>query len=248
VTSLRVVERALELGGCRIPGDVCQQWSDCCGGPGSMALGEGEVICAPIAGTDPPIGSCTKPSGCDPEGNVCGLDVNARQDCFGCMSPKVQCCKLDALGVPRCYGGSTVQCPSGYTGMPPCCIAAGNECTFSSECCGGVPCVPDSTGKLRCSNLMCIPENGVCTATGDCCAGLVCDVPVGQPSGTCKNPAPPPPGDAGVNAPDAGVCALGGQSCGDSTACCVGYTCFNAGGTAPCAPGQTDCTCFRIIN
>ena len=101
-----------------------------------------------------------------------------------------------------------------------------------------MPCIPGPSGGLVCSNLACIPADGVCTATGDCCAGLVCDVPVGAPSGKCVNPAPA----------DGGVCALGGQSCGDATACCAGYVCFNAGGTAPCAPGQADCSCFKIIN
>src|SRR5262249_12136512 len=146
---------------------------------------------------------------------------NAREDCAGCMPPKVQCCKEDSLGVARCYGGSTDQCPTGYTGTPPCCIAAGDACTFSSERCGRAPRVPRSNGKVLCGT-MCIRENGVCTATGDCCTGLICDAPTGAPAGVCKNPAPTPT--------DGGVCALGGQSCGDSQACCPGYTCFESSG------------------
>ena len=223
--------------GCRIAGDLCRRDTDCCGGAGTSGLGAGEVSCNFIDGIDPPLGTCSNPHGNDPEGDVCGLGTNAREDCFGCMPPKVQCCREDSLGVARCYGGSTDQCPAGYTGMPPCCIAAGGACTFSSECCGGAPCVPDSTGKLVCGT-SCVPEEGVCTATGDCCTGLVCDVPVGAPAGVCKNPAPS----------DGGVCALGGQSCGDAQACCTGYVCFESSGAAPCMHGETGCTCFRIIN
>jgi len=234
--------------GCRLTGDVCHADTDCCGGVGTTGLGAGAVTCNFISGIDPPLGTCSNPNGNQPEGNICGLGTNAREDCFGCMSPKAQCCKEDSLGVARCYGGSTDQCPTGYTGAPPCCIAAGDACTFSSECCGGVPCIPGPSGGLVCANKACIPDQGVCTATGDCCAGLICEVPVGQPSGKCVNPAPPPTADAGVGAPDSGVCALGGQSCGDATACCAGYVCFNAGGTAHCAAGETDCSCFRIIN
>ena len=222
--------------GCRITGDVCHQDSDCCGAAGSMAIGAGSVTCNIISGTDPPIGSCANPNGNQPEGNVCGENVNARHDCEGCMSPKIQCCKLDSLGIPRCYGGSTSDCPTGYDGTEGCCIAAGAVCTFSSECCGGVPCLPDSSGVLHCSNVTCVPADGACTATGDCCTGLECEVPAGQPTGVCKQPT----------VGDGGVCALGGQMCDDSVACCTGYNCDLPTGEH-CTAGADNCTCLKII-
>jgi hypothetical protein len=238
--------------GCRITGDVCHAPSDCCGAPGTGFPGAGEVTCNFIPGLDPPLGTCANPNGNQPEGNVCGENVNARHDCADCMPPKIQCCKLDSLGVPRCYGGSTSQCPSGYTGMEPCCIETGQPCTFSSECCGGNPCIPDPAGGtgLVCSGSSCIAAGGVCTATGDCCTGLECVVPIGQPSGTCQLPAPPPGGpDAGPGGPgpDAGLCALGGQSCDLTTVhCCGGYACDSPSGAA-CASGEQDCSCFKLI-
>jgi len=232
--------------GCRLTGDVCHQTSDCCGAPGTGFPGAGEVTCNIISLTDPPLGTCSNPNGNEPEGDVCGENVNARHDCADCLSPKIQCCKLDSLGVPRCYGGSSATCPTGYTGVAPCCIMAGQPCTFSDECCGGVPCIPGPTGALVCSGQSCIPESGVCTATGDCCTGLECIVPIGQPSGVCKRPTLPPPGDGGVAGADAGLCALGGQACGDTTACCTGYVCDMPNGT-PCAAGEQDCSCFRLI-
>jgi hypothetical protein len=196
------------------------------------------VTCNLISGTDPPIGTCSNPNGNQPEGNVCGDDVNARHDCLGCASPKIQCCKLDGLGVPRCYGTpGSGDCATGYTGAPGCCIAAGQTCSFSSECCDGVPCVPDSSGVLRCAAQTCVAASGVCTATGDCCAGLQCEIPIGGASGVCKSPG----------GSDGGTCALGGQSCGDQTACCTGYVCDALGGATRCPPGGMGCTCYRFV-
>jgi hypothetical protein len=237
-------------GGCRVAGDVCHDAKDCCGGGGTMGAGAGEVACNIIPGTNPPLGTCSNPSGEDPEGDICGQDVNARHDCIDCAPPKINCCKLDNLGVPRCYGTpSGGHCPTGYDGTAGCCIAAGQVCTFSSECCSGNPCLPDSSGILRCSTQTCVAAGGVCTATGDCCTGLECVVPIGQPSGTCKNPTPPPSAaDGGVSpGPDGGTCALGGQDCGDSVPCCGGFVCDAFGGGSRCPPGGTNCTCYRLI-
>ena len=234
--------------GCRVTGDVCHKDSDCCGGAGTLGAGAGEVTCNLIAGIDPPLGTCSNPmsgdagGAQDPEGDVCGLDANARHDCIDCKPPKINCCKLDANGVPRCFGSPAGGgCDNGYDGTPACCIAAGAVCTFSSECCGGVPCLPDSSGILRCSTSQCVVESGVCTATSDCCTGLLCDVPIGSPTGTCKKPVVASP-DAGT-----GVCAVTGQSCGDNVPCCAGYHCDVPGGSGLCPPGGTGCTCYVVI-
>ena len=184
--------------GCKVTGDICHKDDDCCGGPNSGLPGMGSVTCNIIQGTNPPIGTCSNPNGCDPDGDVCGLAIgnntcgNARHDCCACLPPKINCCKFDKAFVPRCYGGSTMQCPNGYTGQAPCCIQQGNICAFSNECCNGAPCVPDQNGVLRCGS-MCQMVGQNCTADSDCCPGLPCFIPKGQLVGTCQMPPPPPP-------------------------------------------------------
>ncbi len=207
--------------GCRVTNNLCTKDSDCCGGDSTSGLpGAGNVTCTIAEGSNPPLGVCRNPQGCNPQGGVCGLKsgvtvacTNAREDCCDCLPPKAQCCKPDSIGVPRCYGGSTQDCPTGYTGKEPCCIHGGERCTFSAECCGGVPCVPGSDGILRCmfapdgGGPICVPSGGACTTTGDCCAGMTCNIAPGSPSGICGAPpkAPPPP-DSGVKPlPDSGT-------------------------------------------
>ena len=190
--------------------------------------------------------------------------TNAREDCCDCQPPKWQCCKPDSIGVPRCYGGSTTDCPTGYNGQEPCCIHGDDVCTFSAECCGSVPCVPGVDGKLRCMNrpdggdVVCVPSAGVCTSTGDCCAGLTCNITPGQPTGLCGGPPiiQPPTGDGGVSpAGDAatdvplppGICALPSQSCSDTLPCCDNVLCNAPGYTGQvCAAGQQGCSCYTF--
>jgi hypothetical protein len=221
------------------------------GGPGA-----GNIKCNIVAGTNPPIGTCSNPTSCDPEGDVCGGTgggkVNAREDCCDCAPPKFNCCKPDGNGVYRCYGtpgGNPGACPNGYTGTAPCCIAAGAQCTFSSECCGGTPCLPDGNGVLRCQaptpdgGPTCVNLNGVCTSSGDCCAGGACTLVIGQLTGTCTPvappPPPPPPADAGV------VCKGTGDTCASVADCCQGLMCLKptgatlgACGTVPPPPAD----------
>ena len=75
---------------------------------------------------------CDNGQSCNPVGNICGAPVlldggsiNASQNCCDGMR---QVCKLDSSGIPRCFGGVTVMCPTGYTGVAPCCIAMGQAC------------------------------------------------------------------------------------------------------------------------
>jgi hypothetical protein len=236
--------------GCRVVGDICTKDADCCG---SASGGQcGAITCILDMTQHPPVGRCRNPMGENPEGAVCGGMNNpggpARQDCCDCQPPKFDCCKADANGVFRCYGGSTSDCPSGYTGVAGCCIAAGEKCQFSSECCGGAPCVPDSSGQLRCGaanpdgGVTCQPKGSVCTSNGDCCAGLVCNLPAGATSGTCGTPTTPTGTDGG-----APVCAANGQGCTMQSDCCSGLTCYQPGGTGlPCS-GRSGCTCYTII-
>jgi hypothetical protein len=205
------------------------------------------------SGSNPPTGTCHAGGGCDPEGGVCGGtgdgSVNARQDCCDCPPPKFNCCKPDNAGVHRCYG-STGACPKGYTGVAPCCINAGDVCTFSSECCGGTPCIPDSTGVRHClmqspdGGITCVPKGAMCTGTADCCPGLQCDIPPGATTGTCDVPPTPTGTDGG-----APICATAGQMCKQQSDCCNGLNCDGPGGTGvACAAGQAGCTCALIIN
>jgi hypothetical protein len=210
-----------------------------------------QTVCTIIAGTDPPIGTCSNPSGNDPEGDTCGLTPGARNSCCGCASPKVQCCKPDLNGVDRCYGTPAVgNCPTGYTGQAPCCIATGGACTFSAECCNFEPCLPDpKTGMLTCG-ATCSDQGQVCTSTADCCGGknLTCQIPPGSLSGTCELPAVTV--DAGVGQPDAGLsCSNSGQKCSTTQSCCAGLNldCEQASTGNSCQPAETDCTCVTII-
>jgi hypothetical protein len=204
--------------GCRVTNNLCTKDKDCCGGdPTSGLPGAGNVTCTMSTGSNPPLGTCRNPQSCNPQGGICGLKsgagiacTNAREDCCDCQPPKFQCCKPDSIGVPRCYGGSTKDCPTGYTGKEPCCIQGGQRCTFSAECCNSVPCVPGSDGILRCMvpppggvGPVCVSSGAACTTTADCCAGMTCNTTPGAPSGICGTPPKLPPPSQPV--PDSGV-------------------------------------------
>ena len=76
-----------------------------------------------------------------------------------------------------CADGGTTGIFSGTD--PKCCRQPGQTCNTAAECCGLSPCVPDSTGTLRCltttpndGGIVCVRQRRGCTATGDCCTGL----------------------------------------------------------------------------
>jgi hypothetical protein len=262
--------------GCHVQGDLCHTSSDCCGGdPTQIGTipGGGLVVCTADP-TYPQIGVCSGPSAgncpsgqscgntCIPEGDAChfkgngGCSVNAvRNDCCACISGK-DCCKLDKLGIPRCNAITT-------------CVMAGGDCASSADCCNNVPCLPDSTGHLKCGSMACVMAGGVCTTTSDCCAGLPCLVPPGSLMGTCQNPVNPPP-DLGTPPDMAGVdlagvdlaappgsdlampppCSLYGQSCTPAGGCCgtTNGSCLSPfPASAPCAVGEKDCTCYNPL-
>jgi hypothetical protein len=264
--------------GCKLTNNLCQKSSDCCGGdPTASVEGAGNVTCELAAGLSPPLGTCRNPMGCQPRGNVCGkrdgdnnmCGGNAREDCCDCPPPKFNCCKPDNVGIYRCFGGGSGTCPTGYTGKAPCCIAGGERCQFSAECCDGTPCVPDDQGVLRClarppAGTACVNTDGRCTTTGDCCSGLTCDITPGQTYGRCAAPPapPPPPPDAGttdaspptdaaappLDAAPPPVCSFYGQSCA-ATPCCTGtgLVCVVTGTHTLCA-GGTSCVCTVVID
>ena len=68
---------------------------------------------------------------CNGVGNICGAPVlrdggsiHASQNCCNGMK---EVCKLDSSGIPRCFGGQSGNCPTGYTGQAGCCIATGGS-------------------------------------------------------------------------------------------------------------------------
>jgi hypothetical protein len=249
--------------GCHVYGDLCHKDSDCCGGeaPDAGLPGAGLVSCTLIPGAGG-IGFCDHPKGsggggnaCDPEGDVCHKlnyacsNSSDRNDCCACIAGK-ECCQLDPLGIPRCNAINP-----GDGGV---CVPQGGNCSFSGDCCGGLPCVPDSTGQLKCGagipdGGICVSEGGVCTTTADCCAGVTCIIAAGQLTGTCTVLNPPPPDLANYN-PDAGpidlatppICSEIGQAC-DTYACCTGLICQNATTGADCGTTGAGCICTVVV-
>jgi hypothetical protein len=233
-----------------------------------MLPGSGEVICLKDP-NHPQIGTCQQynvsfcpmkttwcKDSCIPEGDIChykyngGCPSNAiNNDC--CSAPGNKgFCRLDSVGVPRCFG-------LGGSGDMLNCIKAGGACATSADCCDGVPCVPNSMGQLVCGT-MCVQPGGVCTATTDCCTGYVCVVPPGSTSGTCINPNPPPvsPDMAGGGPPvnydlstPPPMCALLGQSCNTtSSPCCTNNgNCLSQSTGGACTAGATNCICATPI-
>jgi hypothetical protein len=268
--------------GCHVNGDLCRSDYDCCGAAGSGEPGAGNGGCVFMTGQT--IGICRNPTGCNPEGNVCHYKADtvyactvssSRNDC--CSAPgNSGVCKLDALGIPRCFGGGA-------------CSPAGASCAYSGDCCGGLPCVPNPSGTsppFVCGATTCQKAGAGCTIDGDCCAGLLCNKPPGSASGTCGGYVPP--GDAGTDTgtdggasdsstgdsstgdagtsdsgttPDSSTsdtstttdsgtvdtaCAFYGQACSTSGDCCNGVTCRTASGSL-CSGGTAGCTCHDFI-
>jgi hypothetical protein len=222
--------------GCHVNGDLCREDSDCCGAAGTGLPGDGNVTCEKEPGRS--VGICRNPTGCSPQGNVCHYQdyacsiSSSRNNCCG-GTGNSGACQLDALGVPRCNGLSA-------------CLAAGEICSSSMDCCDGKPCVPASDGQLRCytGEGTCVPSAGECTVNADCCSGSVCQVLPGSSRGTCSGS----PGDGGGGGGSAGSgsggsagsgsggasgspseptysCALYGQQCSATGDCCNDVPC-----------------------
>jgi hypothetical protein len=177
-------------------------------------------------------GRCDNGQSCNGVGNICGaaplpdggeLMINASQNCCDGMK---QVCKIDMSGIPRCFGGGSGTCPTGYTGQAGCCIASGDVCQFRDQCCNGALCLPGDGGVLRCQTPTCNPLGATCTTDANCCGGAFC---IG---GVCR-PFEEGGGDAGTNpdggnvlpdggmTPDAGpLCSANGATCQFSADCC----------------------------
>jgi hypothetical protein len=239
------------VAGCRLTGNFCTSNDSCCGGGVNP---NGTVMCAG--------GRCDNGQSCNGVGNICGarlgdggiVDVNASQNC--CDGRK-DVCKLDESGVPRCFGGGSQQCPTGYTGTSPCCINEGATCQFSDQCCNGALCLPKGDGTLSCQRPTCSPVGTACTPGADagsspCCNGTQC-LAAGEFGYACQVPGSTPGGgidggtggrDGGTGTPDAGpVCRPNETSCTSPSQCCSGI-CTSGVCKAPalCQPQNGACT------
>mgnify|MGYP000861802475 CR=1 FL=1 len=213
--------------GCRPTGEVCRTNSDCCGAAGSPApTGGSPNTCEKPVGAA--FGRCNNGGSCREPGSICkagGFDsCSAENNCCesfnqpsgNCNNTPENCCKQDALGIPRCLV-AYLNCDAG---LPD----AGSSCATSADCCGN-PCI-----NHQCAGTACIPSGGTCTTNADCCAGVPCAVPAGSTAGICggtigQDGGVIPPSDGGVDAGDAGSCALYGQQCVTGADCCNGVPC-----------------------
>ncbi len=235
--------------GCRPAGELCSTASDCCGGDPSTGLpgaGESVVTCEKLTSTDL-FGRC-KSQACTPQGDVCQLSGGAcsasstslpSNCCPTYANPsnpawKKGTCEFDSLLIPRCNGLAE-------------CVPAGGYCSTASDCCNGLPCVPDPSDgdKLKCyvpsdSGVACVDPGGPCTAGADCCPPSTCVVAPGDVFGTCGSQGTGGSGGGGTGGaggtggepPEGGVdaatggtggqpsCAAYGQVCTQTSDCC----------------------------
>jgi hypothetical protein len=223
--------------GCQPTGELCRNDSDCCGWSGAPAPVNGPVQCSKSVSTQE-FGRCNNGTACREPGSICKpstASCNAENDCCEsagfpssyCNANPDNCCRQDALGIPRCLLTSNITC------NPATPIPAGTACATSADCCGN-PCVNNQCLAA------CVPTAGQCTTDADCCAGIRCVLPTGSSKGVCGGtiitdggvvPLPDSgPVDSGTQpdgAPaDAGppVCAFYGQSCA-TLGCCDGVPC-----------------------
>jgi len=225
--------------GCHVEGDLCRADSDCCGWSGSPQPLDKPFVCVKDSSTQE-FGVCGKGGSCREPGSLCGKALendgvtvavcNANNNCcesagFGssyCNDSPENCCRRDALGIPRCLLKTNLDC----TTPPP----AGTACVTSADCCGK-PCV---NGQCL---AQCVDKGGVCTNTSDCCPGTPCAIPPGASKGICGGSVLPDggvspdggsqtgDGGTGGNLPDGGTCALYGQQCASAAECCNNVPC-----------------------
>lgn len=231
--------------GCKPQDELCDQSSDCCGGPGNptgiQSNGRPNEAKQCVIAAGDTLGRCDSVQ-CLRPGDVCKAPVGA---CGGtsnnccesrfpdggspdpdfCNSNPEACCSRDALGIPRCRAVNFV-CRPGTT------VPAGQLCATSADCCGQ-PCVDNKCLAA------CRPKGGTCTISADCCSGQPCVVPTGSTNGICGGILLPDGGvttDPGGNtdAGTGGTCALYGQSCTQNSDCCSGVPCTPPGGGGRC--------------
>lgn len=216
--------------GCSPIGELCRFDSDCCGWSGappySSVIGPtNDITCSKSSPTQE-FGRCDQGLNCKEAGTICKPSVmeacSAHSDCCRpngapnasyCNADPANCCRKDALGIPRCLLNA-----NDCTTNPP---KPGDSCATSADCCGK-PCIDN-----KCE-AQCVPQNGKCTTHADCCSGLPCVIPTGSSEGICGGTIE---SDGGVSGTDSGTtdagtaCALYGQTCTQSTDCCDSVPC-----------------------
>jgi len=229
--------------GCKPTGEVCRTDSDCCGWSGAPPPVNGAVTCAKSSPSQE-LGRCDNGGACREPGSICKAggfaSCSAENNCCEphfvdggtvgssyCNSDPANCCRQDALGIPRCL----MVASNCATNPPP----AGTTCATSADCCGK-PCVNN-----KCDGA-CVQKGGACTTTADCCTGITCTLPPGGSLGICGGTVLSDGGvtDAGAdtgtgggtdggNLPDGGTCALYGQVCSGSGSgnCCNAVPCIS---------------------
>lgn len=239
-----------EVSGCQVAGDSCASDANCCGGQpnGSVDCHNDRFYCDNGQACRAPGTICGKPQQILPDG---GIDCERKPDgtCFT-VSQETNCCdasgnfkedatcRVDESGVPRCFGGGDIAgCIYGYTGEEPCCIADGQVCQFSDQCCGGAPCVAGDDGVPRCTVPQCLNLGTTCTpgATGAdaCCSGSEC-LAVDEINYACQL----------AGSADGGTtCNANGDTCATSSDCCS-EICEGGVCQAPelCQPQDASCS------
>jgi hypothetical protein len=235
--------------GCRMTGDYCDQTEACCGGSPDLQRPDGYKIFCDTLGKDPNPPRydtsatddfrCGGGTACNPPGNICGAAGDPASQ--NCCNGKKAVCKRDSQGIARCFGGcpndDCTTCPNGYGWQydPPCCIGtdpgvggSANVCQFRDQCCGGVPCVPDATGVLRCTAPTCTALHGACAGAddGSCCVGTSCEFNGTTGSFTCEVPV---------------SCTVNGLACNVASDCCSN-NCTGGVCAPPCANTGGTCT------
>lgn len=218
--------------GCHPTGEVCRNDSDCCGWSGSPDPKKGFVTCSKSSSTQE-FGRCDNGGACREPGSICkpaDYSCNAENSCCDpigeapnfCQSHPENCCRRDALGIPRCLIK-----PQDCSAPVP----QGTTCATSADCCGA-PCVGNKCGAAN----SCVPTGGECTSNADCCPGTPCVAPPGSTRGVCGGTLLPdggvsdagnPGSDAGTDSGTGGGCALYGQQCSGNSDCCSGVPCTN---------------------
>ena len=210
--------------GCRVAGDWCTETADCCGGSTTA-----NVQCASNLDL-----RCDNGQACNPPGATCGAPVlpggghiSASQDC---CDGKKAVCKLDSSGIPRCFGGGSTTCPTGYDPTnPACCIQPGDACEFRDQCCNYLPCVlatPTATKKTCAQVSTCKPLGATCSGLADpsCCTGTSCLASEGGYA--CQTSGP--------------SCKTNGVACTGASQCCSGIC--SGGLCASCEANGAACT------
>ncbi|MDQ3264336.1 MAG: hypothetical protein M3Y59_11840 [Myxococcota bacterium] len=234
------------VSGCRPAGDSCTSDLGCCGGKpnGTVDCDNAGSFCDNGQACRAPGTICGKPTeadgGCARNQDGSCFEVNNETNCCEGVKigPRDLTCKVDEVGVPRCFGGGDPgTCPTGYTGVAGCCIAVGEICNFSDQCCNGSPCVPDAVGVRRCTVSTCIGLGNECQPATDggnsgCCSGTC--LPTSEITYACQ---------LSGTGTDGGGCQANTEVCTASSQCCSGIC---EGGTckAPdsCQPADQVCS------